>query len=276
MLFLLIKIAMQRAKGILVGLSAAGLISTAWAQVDWRLQVQSLPSTEIVLLGEQHDAAEHQELARLSLVALASAKRVSALVLEMADFGFSTEGMPLQSTEQAVQQRLQWNDAGWPWARYGPVVMQAVRAGVPVVGANLPRSQMGAVMRDAEWDMKVPSPVLRDHRERMVSGHCGLLPQAQVPAMARIQIARDAQMAQTAKHWVRQGQTVLLLAGAEHVKKDRGIPLMLAPNPGPSVAVVWMKAGTDAEPEPALADLTWPTPPVPYKDHCAALAKSIR
>ena len=37
---------------------------------------------------------------------------------------------------------LAWDDAGWPWAAYGPAVMAAVRAGVPVLGANRPRSRM--------------------------------------------------------------------------------------------------------------------------------------
>lgn len=41
----------------------------------------------MVLLGEQHDAPEHQALARLSVEALAAAQRLSALVLEMADEG---------------------------------------------------------------------------------------------------------------------------------------------------------------------------------------------
>lgn len=258
-------------------------LGPAWSQTDWRLNVQTLPSADMVLLGEQHDAPEHQELARLSLAALASAKRLSALVLEMADAGASTEGLSPQASEATARDRLKWNDAAWPWRHYGPVVMQAVRAGVPVVGANLPRSAMAAVMRDTQWDAKVPPQVLREHRERMVQGHCGLLPASQVPGMARIQIARDERMAQTATQWLRDGQSVLLLAGAEHVKKDRGIPLLLAQSAATqavstvarSVAVVWMQAGADASREPLLSDLIWPTPAVPFKDHCAALAKTV-
>lgn len=250
--------------------------SAVLAQTDWRAQVRTLPNAELILLGEQHDAPEHQELAKLSVERLVSNQTLSALVLEMADAGVSTEGMPNQSSEVAVRERLKWNDAGWPWSRYGPVVMQAIRAGVPVAGSNLPFSAMAAVMKDDAWDSKVPSAVLASHRESMIQGHCGLLPESQVPAMARIQIARDERMAQTAMTWMRSGKSVLLLAGAEHVKKDRGIPLFLDSKSKDKVAVIWMQAETVLKTDSGLADLDWQTPPVPFKDYCADMKKSMQ
>jgi uncharacterized iron-regulated protein len=249
--------------------------SAATAQNDWRSQIRTLPDAELILLGEQHDAPEHQELARLSVELLANKKVLSALVLEMADAGVSTEGMPMESSEATVRERLKWNDAGWPWSRYGPVVMEAVRAGVPVAGSNLPRSAMAAAMKEGGLDSKVPNAVLAGHRERMIEGHCGLLPESQVPAMARIQIARDERMAQTASLWIRSGKSVLLLAGAEHVKKDRGIPLLLDAKSKGKVDVVWMQASTAVNKDPKLADYDWQTPPVPFKDYCADMKKSM-
>ena len=262
----------------LVAIAVLGLHfhSVAFAQSDWRAQVNALPNAELILLGEQHDAPEHQELARLSVEALASKQALSALVLEMADAGVSTEGMPTGASEAAVRARLKWNDAGWPWTRYGPVVMEAVRAGVPVVGSNLPRSAMKAAMKDDALDGKVPSAVLAGHRERMIEGHCGLLPESQVPAMARIQIARDERMAQTASMWMRSGKSVLLLAGAEHVKKDRGIPLLLDAKSKGKVVVIWMQAAAAINKDPALADLDWQTPPISPKDYCADMKKSMQ
>lgn len=262
----------------LVAIAVLGLHfhSVAFAQSDWRAQVNALPNAELILLGEQHDASEHQELARLSVEALASKQALSALVLEMADAGVSTEGTPTGASEAAVRARLKWNDAGWPWTRYGPVVMEAVRAGVPVVGSNLPRSAMRAAMKDDALDGKVPSAVLAGHRERMIEGHCGLLPESQVPAMARIQIARDERMAQTASMWMRSGKSVLLLAGAEHVKKDRGIPLLLDAKSKGKVVVIWMQAAAAINKDPALADLDWQTPPISPKDYCADMKKSMQ
>jgi uncharacterized iron-regulated protein len=151
--------------------------------------------------------------------------------------------------------------------------MQAVRLGVPVVGANLPRSAMGAVMRDEQWDARVPAGVLADHRERMVGSHCGLLPASQVPGMARIQIARDARMAQTAERWLRPGKAVLLVAGAEHVKRDRGIPLFWPEALAQQAHVVWMRAGAPHTSSQGVTDAIWATPATPKRDHCAEMAQ---
>lgn len=250
------------------------LSACATSDAHWRATVDTLPTqAPLVLLGEQHDADEHQTLARWAVVRLAQSPGLAALTLEMADDGVDTIGLPTNATEAQVRERLRWNDAGWPWQRYGPVVMQAVRLGVPVVGANLPRSAMGAVMRDEPWDTRVPARVLSDHRERMVGSHCGLLPTSQVPGMARIQIARDERMARTAARWLRPGKTVLLVAGAEHVKRDRGIPLFWPEALAQQAHVVWMRAGTPQLHSEGVADATWATPATPERDHCAEMAR---
>jgi uncharacterized iron-regulated protein len=261
--------------GFLAPLTAVLWLSgCATPEAHWRSLVSKLPAqAPVVLLGEQHDADEHQTLARLSVVRLAQSPGLSALALEMADDGTHTSGLSTDATEAQVRERLRWNDAGWPWQRYGPVVMQAVRLGVPVVGANLPRNAMSEVMRDEQWDARVPAGVLTDHRERMVGSHCGLLPASQVPGMARIQIARDQRMAQTAERWLRSGKTVLLVAGAEHVKRDRGIPLFWSATLAQEAHVVWMRAGQPQTDAKGLADATWATPATPERDHCADMAR---
>ncbi len=66
----------------------------------------------------------------------------------MAEEGSSTAHLDRTATEAQVQTALSWNDKGWPWSAYGPAVMAAVRAGVPVLGANLPRARMKDAMAD--------------------------------------------------------------------------------------------------------------------------------
>ena len=108
---------------------------------------QLLPA-DIILLGEQHDAADHQQVHRIVVEALAARNSLAALALEMASQGHSTAGLAGNATEDAVRQALQWNNEGWPWSAYGPAVMAAVRAGVPVMGANLPAAQLRNAMAD--------------------------------------------------------------------------------------------------------------------------------
>jgi len=255
-------------------LAGLGLVACATPDSLWRDHLDTLPTqAPVVLLGEQHDADEHQHIARWAVVRLAHSPGLSALALEMADADTSTQGLPPHATEQQVRERLRWNDAGWPWQRYGPVVMQAVRLEVPVVGANLPRSAMVSVMRDEQWDTRVPTRVLSEHRERMVGSHCGLLPASQVPGMARIQIARDERMAQTVERWLRPGQTVLLVAGAEHVKRDRGVPLFWSAALAEQAHVVWMSSGQLNAQSVGVADAVWTTPTRPERDHCAQMAR---
>lgn len=182
---------------------------------------------DAVLLGEQHDADLHRRLQLEWIAALARRGTLAALALEMAEQGSSTAGLATTSSEAEVQAALRWNAAGWPWETYGPVVMAAVRAGVPVLGANLARERMRPAMQDATLDALLPPAALVAQRQAIRDGHCGLLPEAQIAPMARIQIARDRAMAQTVAGAARRGRTVLLVAGSGHVDPALGVPVHL-------------------------------------------------
>ena len=229
--------------------------------------------TPVLLVGEQHDAPEHQALQRDLLQALAAQGRLAAVVMEMADAGRSTQGLPRSATEDQVRTALGWtDDTGWPWPTYGPVVMAAVRAGAPVHGGNLPRSQIRGAMGDAALDASVPANVLALQREAIREGHCDLLPASQLAPMARIQLARDRSLAREAAARVQPGATVLLIAGNGHVRRDLGVPLHLGNATAHRVVVARAgPAGADA-----AADAYWDTPALPVKDHCAELRERFK
>ena len=236
---------------------------------QWPAQLESALPTDVLLLGEQHDAPDHQRLQRDTVQWLAARGRLAAVVLEMAERGHSTAALARDATEAQVQSALQWNDAAWPWSAYGPVTMAAVRAGVPVLGGNLPRSAMAAATQETRWDNHLAAPARQQLLDALQDGHCGLLPATRLPAMARVQIARDASMALTAQEAVRPGQTVLLVAGGEHVLRHRGIPTHWPQNIRSKVA--------SAHTEQAQAaiktgiDIVIATPPLPPHDACEAL-----
>lgn len=236
------------------------------------LLAQVLP-TPVLLLGEQHDASEHQALQRDVVLALAQRGQLQALVMEMAEQGRSTQGLPRDADEARVREALGWTDqSGWPWPVYGPVVMAAVRQGVPVFGGNLPRARMRDAMRDATLDGRVADRVLRQQQDGIRDSHCGLLPETQIAPMTRIQLARDQAMAQTVVQALAPGKTVVLVAGNGHVRRDLGVPLHLPP--GQDYRVVMAQAGDNAvagQPN----DAVWRTPPLPARDHCAELRQSM-
>ena len=114
--------------------------------------------------------------------------------------------------------------SGWPWERYAPVVMTAVRAGVPVIGANLPREEQRAAMKDDTLEALLAPAALQQQEQAIRRGHCGLLPEHQVLPMTRVQIARDRSMAQTISLAAAPGRVVVLIAGSGHVAPDLGVP----------------------------------------------------
>lgn len=244
------------------------------AASPWPDRLQTLLPADVLLLGEQHDAADHQRLQREAVVWLAARNQLAALVLEMAERGHTTAGLPPGATEAEVQKALGWNDTAWPWKAYGPVVMAAVGAGVPVLGGNLPRSRMRAAMGEAAWDQHLPAPALQRQYTALREGHCGLLPEAQIAPMARIQIARDASMAQAAEEALRPGQTVVLVAGGGHVLRSLGVPTHW-----PKSLVSKVALALTGKAQAAIktdADTVIETPALPPRDACAELREKWR
>lgn len=255
---------------LLICLVGAGCAAPAAVPDDPVGRLVALLPADAILLGEQHDAPEHQRIHHEVIDALAARGALAAVALEMAPQGGSTFGLPRDAAESAVQTALQWTDASWPWAAYGPAVMAAVRAGVPVLGANLPRAAMRGAMAESQLDSLLPGPALKAQQQAIRLGHCEMLPETQIAPMTRIQIARDRAMAQTLAASAAPGKTVVLLAGARHVDRSLGVPLHLPPSL--RAKVVTLRAG-GATPEAARsvadADAIWNTPPVPPKDYCA-------
>jgi len=247
---------------------AIGCASRVDVDTDQRLA--ALLPADAILLGEQHDAPDHQRVQRDLVQALAARGQLAALALEMAEQGSDTRGLPADANETQVRNALQWNEAAWPWHTYAQAVMAAVRAGVPVLGANLPRAQIRARMADPQLDTLLPGPVLKAQQQAIRLGHCGMLPENQITPMTRVQIARDLAMAQTLRAAVQPGRTVLLLAGHGHVDRQLGVPQHLPS----SLHIQAVVLGPDtleggALPPAGRFDLIWPARPPVAKDYCA-------
>ena len=265
--------------------------SHAW-QAPGATDFEAFATAPVLLLGEQHDAAQHHRIQTDLVTWLAARGGLAGLVLEMAEQGKSTAGLPPNAGVDAVKTALGWAEAGWPWADYEGAIMAAVRAGVPVVGANLNRTRLREAMNLTALDQRIPSDALLVQDERMRTGHCGMLPESQIRPMTRVQIARDLAMAQTLEASLqatlqearKPTQTqpassaapaasplaVLLLAGHGHVDKAVGVPQHLSlPH-----RVLRLQAGASdkaGQAPDSSADLVWLTPALPPTDYCAAL-----
>ena len=280
---------------------------------DVAARVQALLPLDALLLGEQHDAPDHQRIHREVIEALAARGALAAVVLEMAMQGNSTANLANSSnqggagaSEDAVRAALKWDEQAWPWASYAPAIMAAVRAGVPVLGSNVPRAQMGAAMKQVDLEQRLSGPALKAQQQLIRLGHCNLLPESQISPMARIQIARDMAMANaivqalassaqtvpttqgatpsitaatitaTAPNSSTTANTVVLLAGSGHVDRTLGVPQHLPP--GVKAKSILLVAGlaSDAGDKATDFDAVWAAAPVPAKDYCAGLKEKIK
>ena len=249
--------------------------------------LQDFGAAPLVLIGEQHDADAHQQVQAQAVARLVAHGQLGALALEMAQAPHHTVGLPSDASPAQVRATLQWDDAGWPWERYSAAVMHAVRAGVPVHGVNLAREQLRAAMADAALDRRLDAQALATQQQAVRAGHCGLLPESQIAPITRVQIARDAQMAQSLAQLSSNtpDKTVLLLAGTGHVRRDVGITALMRRSGdaaqarlADSARVLWLVAGDGTPPEAALGgtDRVLQTPAPPPADYCAGLRERFR
>ncbi len=251
---------------------AAGV--AGWALVFAASPVAAAPP-RLLVFGEQHDQPDQQRQVAAEVLQLAAEGRLAAVVLEMAELPHNTAALTRSATDAEARGALHWN--GWPWDAYAAVVMNAVRAGVPVWGGNLPRTGNRAAMADAALDGRVADTARESIAEAVRNGHCKLLPASQEPGMVRIQIARDRAMAEvvaTALHEAPPGSQVLLLTGAQHASRDRGVPLHLQQDAG--IAAADIRVVIFGESEVDLVADEWRAAVVtPQEDHCEALRKRL-
>lgn len=254
---------------------SAGSTATPGTDVPVARRITALLPADALLLGEQHDAPEHHAMEREAVQALAERGQLAALALEMAEEGRGTARVAATASEAQVQAALDWNDKAWPWASYGPAVMAAVRAGVPVVGANLQRAHMKDAMADVSLDAQLSREAYTAQQNAVREGHCKVLPESQIVPMTRIQVGRDRAMAQAIIKARQPGKTVLLIAGAGHVVRALGVPQHL-PDDVKTVTVRMLAAPSLANVVAGEYDSVWQTPPLPEKDYCAELKRPNR
>lgn len=236
--------------------------------------VQRLAVAPRVLVGEKHDNPDHHALQLWLLRALQAQRAQGSLLLEM----LQPEQQPLldRLAEQPVPadlpQALAWQD-GWDWQMYGPIVTEALRQRIPLLAANLSPGQMRQAYRQPASLVgeRSNAPAVKAALLQQVrAGHCGMLPDSQLPAMLAVQQQRDRRMAE---RLLAAPQPALLFAGAYHVRKDLGVPLHLADlgAQGSSRVLLLVEAGEQVE--AGQADYVWYTAALPAQDYCAQLQR---
>ncbi|MEO8279955.1 MAG: ChaN family lipoprotein [Ideonella sp.] len=250
--------------------------------------IERIRHADVVLLGELHDNPHHHQRRADLLTALGMPIPV---VVEYLPRG-ATPSLLSSADAQALLQALErvgFDAEGWQWPLHQPLFAAIARSGDLLRGGNLPRETTRRVAREGIAALPVElqailqaaplAPTARRSLERdLQDGHCGQLGASHLPAMVAVQRGRDAAMALALitelDAWrSKQGRgPVLLLAGNGHVRRDYGVPQLLAAQ-RPELrllAIEFAEPPQEAAPPDAPFDIVWKTPMAVRGDPCAA------
>jgi uncharacterized iron-regulated protein len=118
---------------------------------------------------------------------------------------------------------------------YRPLFVTAIEGHARIVAANLSREHTRSIAHAGASASPVPVerlPTLTLAQvgaleSELTASHCGMLPEPMVKAMALAQRVRDWTLAERLSQ-ANTGSGAVLIAGAEHVRRDRGVPMTLA------------------------------------------------
>ncbi|MGH8721580.1 MAG: ChaN family lipoprotein [Burkholderiales bacterium] len=257
-----------------------------------------LARADFVLLGERHDNLEHHRLQAELVHALQQASsRPKPVAFEMipADRQIEVVKYRKEHPDDAagLGEALGWSRSGWPdWRRsYAPIAQAALDAGAEIVAADLSRAQRDEVrrrgadalrppfLRRTGLDRDLPPPLFAALQDEIQEAHCGVVPEQALGGMVQVQRARDAMLAdRLAAVAGRAGG--ILIAGGEHVRKDRGVPRYLA-RLRPDARIVSLAFVETGQAQSRLSkdlpyDYLWFTEPIERADPCVEHREQLR
>jgi uncharacterized iron-regulated protein len=260
-----------------------------------------LAAYDLALVGETHDNPDHHAIEARILRAFAAAHPAPAVVFEMLD---ETRQPTVDGAiaahpgdADALAQAVDWNASGWPaWSMYRPVFDAALAARGPILAAGIDRAPAMRIGREGvaaidpglvktfALDAPLAPDVQAATRHEMGEVHCGMVPDEALDPMVLVQRARDARMAERLHEGLERRGAALLVAGAGHVRRDRGVPVLLQRAYARSaIAIGLVQVTSDATAPAAYAagfgagtlpfDFVWFTPRANDVDHCAEMRR---
>ncbi len=253
--------------------------------------VNAIKSASYLLLGEKHDNPDHHLLQLMVLNHVIEQMRVANVAFEMMD---SDDQAALDqisqhnlTTLEGLKAYLGWDEEGWNWEFYGPLILTLVQAKIPLAAANITDATMSQVYGEetsSERAAILDEIGLQQLYVDIDESHCGLLPESQFPAMVRVQQARDYNMANNMSIPELEKLSVLV-AGNYHVRRDLGVPNYLLAREShlqrEDIVVLSFMEVEQGEDDPAsylqesktqpAFDYVWFTPAISNEDYCASL-----
>lgn len=238
---------------------------------------------QVLLLGEVHDnPAGHAQRADMLRGFVENGWR-PAIAMEQFDTDQQAAldaAMDSCADAGCVVEELATGKSGWEWGHYKPVIDLAIRYDLPLVAANLSRSDASKIVKQGfaaalpaatiqRYALdSLPAELLAAQQKEVDDGHCGMLPEQMLAPMAKAQIARDVVMAEAMR--AHAGRGVVLIAGNGHVRNDIGVPYWLRRDGMEPRAVAFLEPSGDTAPYDAAQRI----PATDRPDPCAQFRSS--
>lgn len=274
---------------------------TAWSSskaqvIDQEQLRQAIVRADYLIIGEIHDNPQHHQLQADLLGHFADSHDAA---ISVGYEQLSVDQQPLldafheqtTATAESFGEAVAWSQSGWPdYAIYQPLFAATLERELQIVPLMFSRATTRDVASDgievalAEEAMARlrPDTLLSAEaraavEQEMQDAHCGKLPEAMLPAMVNVQIARDAFMAYRI---VQADHRAVIITGNGHARRDRGIPQFIQRlRPDAAIVVVHLlevaegdsiaAAATDHAPFD-ITDYALFTPEHPRSDPCLA------
>lgn len=263
-----------------------------------------LVTQDFILLGENHDNADHHELQAWVLRRLRGHDRRPVVIMEMIDKSQADALKEYRATPKSTAAGLGpaigWKKSGWPdWKIYAPIAKAAFAGGLQIAYGNPSKQTIRSVgkkgfdgipaaqVRELTLDQNMQTEHLGDLLKELEKSHCGYVKGRMLRPMAKVQRLKDAYMAdRMLTTGAKKG--AVLIAGNGHVRTDRGVPfyikkrdayflsksLMFLELPDTTSTLETMIPKTpDGK---YAADYVWFTPMVKRPDQCEQLKKHFR
>ncbi len=242
--------------------------------------LEALRACDYALLGELHDNPRHHARRAELVAALGRGLQVRAEHLAQGRRVRFDRDLRASLVDAGFDER------GWHWPLHEPLFAAVAAAGDTLEGANAPQDLVRRAAREGRSALPPELAALIDAaalpaagraalESDLLQGHCGQLDAKRVPALVWAQRTRDAAMAQSLREAraAGGGGPVLLLAGNGHVRRDYGVPLLLA-QAEPAARVVSLGFGeTGEDTAGAPYDYLWLTAPASREDPCRSMPR---
>ncbi len=269
--------------------------------------VRAAAEADVVLVGETHDNPDHHKLQAWLLRQLAAKGKRPAVVMEMigTDKADDLANVQLVSnvTSDSIGTKLDWENSGWPsFSIYRPIVDAALGNNLTILPGDAPKDMVRQVSQQGMTAIsyservrlgvgsQLPAALAASLTDELKASHCNQLADADVAGMVQVQRFRDAELADNVLKAVDKssGNGVVLIAGAGHVRSDRGVPLYLRTRASGlkvltiqfSEVITGVENPDDGVPHDAsgkpAADFVWYTARTERPDPCGELQKQLQ